>query len=194
MNFTPFGNPFPSTIPGIQQFTTTTAPLISTVATAATTINQDTAANRYHSSTVNMTHFNQPLPMTTLTATPSKFRHVVEEAAHADKYNGHLVASIGGNSGSGSSGGTNQPQQQQQQQYTSIPYSQQSTQVDDKRIVAASIAYPQNTIAATTVSAASTVGVGHIQQAQPQGEISQELCNALLQQQTTVDTKKGIFF
>lgn len=66
-----------------------------------------------------------------------------------------------------------------QQQYTTIPYSQPS---DDKRLIATAISYPQSTIATTT----STAPI----QTQQQEISQQDLCNAILQQQT-VDTKRG---
>ena len=148
MNFTPFGGPFPGTIPNIHQFNST-----GSLASSTPTI-QDTN-NRYHNSTINMTHFSQPL--SAATSVPSKFRP--EDINVDNKYNGHIVNS--------------------QQQYSSIPYSQPSA--EDKRLIAAAITYPQST--AVTTSSSAPV------QSQPQ-ELTQDLCNALLQQQS-VDTKRG---
>lgn len=62
-------------------------------------------------------------------------------------------------------------------QYT-VPYTQQST--DEKQRSLTTLSYPQATSLATTVTAA---------QSQPP-EISQDLCNAILQQQN--DAKRGI--
>lgn len=156
MNFTPFGGPFPGTIPSIHQFTSATGALASSTQTI-----QDTN-NRYHNSTVNMTHFNQPLAAAAAAASiPTKFRPDDTNTIE-NKYNGHIVST--------------------QQQYSSIPYSQQS---DDKRLIASAISYPQSTITSTSTSSTS----GPIQ-SQPPQEITQDLCNAILQQQT-VDTKRG---
>lgn len=216
MNFSPFGNTFPgtTTIPGLPQFTTTAAPQVSTVTSAAAvatitsqgaTQQEETASTsaRYQtqqqqsqqqsSANVSMTHFNQPaLPIatgTTVTAIHTKFRTSGDEP-QGDKYNGHLVTiETAGTSGA-----------QQQPQYGNIPtYTTQ--QADDKHLITAAIAYPQNTITASS-STAAAAGVAvtnttqqhqlHVQQQQVSGpqELTQDLCNAILQQQG-VDTKLG---
>lgn len=218
MNFSPFGNTFPgsTTIPGLPQFTTTAAPQVSTVTSAAataTTTSQGAAqqeetastSTRYQpqqqqpqqqqqsSANVSMTHFNQPaIPIATgatVTAIHAKFRTSGDES-QGDKYNGHLVTiETAGTSGA-----------QQQPQYGNIPtYTTQ--QADDKHLITAAIAYPQNTITASSSTAAAAVAVTntsqqhqlHVQQQQqvsgPQ-ELTQDLCNAILQQQG-VDTKLG---
>ncbi|XP_059608846.1 zinc finger protein 567-like isoform X2 [Phlebotomus argentipes] len=73
MNFSPFGGHFPGTIPGIHQFAASGA-LVST----STPDN----VNRYHSSNVNIPHFNQPhAPIL------SKFRP--DDVNNMNKYNGH---------------------------------------------------------------------------------------------------------
>ncbi|XP_054085051.1 zinc finger E-box-binding homeobox 1 isoform X3 [Zeugodacus cucurbitae] len=198
MNFSPFGNTFPgtTTIPGLPQFTTTAAPQVSTVTSAAAvagvtsqgaTQQDETASTsaRYQpqqqqqqqqsSANVSMTHFNQPaIPIatgTTVTALHAKFRTSGDEP-QGDKYNGHLVTiETAGTSGT-----------QQQPQY-------------------AAIAYPQNTITASSSTAAVGAAITntpqqqqlHVQQQQQQQvsapqELTQDLCNAILQQQG-VDTK-----
>uniref|UniRef100_A0A0K8VRP5 Uncharacterized protein n=1 Tax=Bactrocera latifrons TaxID=174628 RepID=A0A0K8VRP5_BACLA len=127
------------------------------------------------SANVSMTHFNQPaLPIaagTTVTAIHAKFRTSGDEP-QGDKYNGHLVTiETAGTSGA-----------QQEPQY-------------------AAIAYPQNTITASSSTTAAMAGIAvtnatqqhqlHVQQqvSGPQ-ELTQDLCNAILQQQG-VDTKLG---
>lgn len=73
MNFSPFGGHFPGTIPGIHQFAASGA-LVSTSA--------PDNVNRYHSSNVNIPHFNQPhAPIL------GKFRP--DDVNNMNKYNGH---------------------------------------------------------------------------------------------------------
>lgn len=141
MNFSPFGSHFPGTIPGIHQFTASGAALVS----SATSVTQDTV-NRYHSSNVNMAHFNQTHPPIL-----GKFRTEDNNTNNINKYNGH----------------TNQ---------YSVAYTQQSTDIKDQRTI---ISYPQTTSTTPTI----TTQVSQVP------EISQDLCNAILQQQT--DTKRG---
>lgn len=196
MNFAPFGSSFPGTITGLPQFTssgniqaTIVAPSQSTTGTLVndTSVVTNIVNLNYNAPTnTNMTsHFNQQQTLTsTATSIPTKFRN---DELLTEKYNGgqHLSATTA----------TNQQQQQQQQpqQYT-VSYNQPT---EDKRLVAASISYPtQNTI--TIASTGS-----NNQQPQTQ-EISQDLCNAILQQtqqqqinqqqqqqQQNVDSKRG---
>lgn len=160
MNFSPFGSPFPGSIPGIHQFAASGA--LSSSATSAqvhfaceiliisssspfyTIYHFQDTANRYHSTNVNMPHFNQShAPIL------SKFRSDDSINSNMNKYNGHA------------------------NQYTT-PYTQQSE--DNKRSITT---YPQSS--ATTTTTAQTTS-------QPP-EISQDLCNAILQQQN--DAKRG---
>lgn len=195
MNFAPFGSSFPGTITGIPQFTssgniqtTIVTPtqssgggaLVSDTSVVTNIVNLDYNAP---SNTNMANHFNQQT-LTSTTTIPTKFRN---DELLTEKYNGgqHL---------SSSTNSTNQ-QQQQQQQYT-VSYNQPS---EDKRLVAASITYPTQ----NTITIASTGSNNQQQQAQTQ-ELSQELCNAILQQsqqqqqinqqtsqQQNVDTKRG---
>jgi len=125
MNFTPFGNTFPGNIPGLPQFTTSTAPLVSTVTAAVTDVTvtatnnpqqqqqqQDAAgsSNRYQQQQQQVAHFGQA-SMTAGQGTSgnNKFRGGQEDGIQGDKYNGHLVASS-------QQQATAAQQQQQQQQ------------------------------------------------------------------------------
>lgn len=107
-------------------------------------LNSQDTTNRYHTTNVNMPHFNQ-----THAPILSKFRSDDSINSNMNKYNGH----------------TNQ--------YTT-PYTQQSE--DNKRSVTT---YPQSSVTTTTTA----------QTASQPPEISQDLCNAILQQQN--DAKRG---
>lgn len=182
MNFTPFGNTFPGNIPGLPQFTTSTAPLVSTVTAAVadvtvTTTNnpqqqqqqqqQDAAgpSNRYQQQQV--THFGQANLATGQSGSGNnKFRGGQEDALQGDKYNGHLVTAA------------QQQQQQQQTQYATVAYASATT-----------------TSAAADALQASTSGQQQQQQMQQQQvtapqELTQDLCNAILQQQGTLNQDK----
>lgn len=83
MNFSPFGGPFPASIPGIHQFA-------AGGALGAGTSGQD---NRYHNASVNMPHFNQShAPIL------SKFRTDDLVNSNMNKYNGHNNAASAANS------------------------------------------------------------------------------------------------
>lgn len=199
MNFAPFGSSFQGTITGLPQFsssgniqTTIVAPTQSSTLVSDTSVVTNIVNLNYNAPTnTNMTsHFNQQTLTSTTTNIPTKFRN---DELLTEKYNGGQHLSSTTNS-------TNQQQQQQPQQQYTVSYNQSS---EDKRLVAASITYPtQNTI--TIASTGS-----NNQQAQTQ-EISQDLCNAILQQtqqqqqqinqqqqqqqpnqQQNVDTKRG---
>lgn len=163
MNFSPFGSHFPGSIPGIHQFTASGAALVSSATSAVSATTQD-SVNRYHTSNVNMTHFNQPHPPIL-----GKFRGALDDtitspsnntSSNMNKYNGH----------SNQYGVTSYAQQQTTQDTsTSSP--------DKQRLVTSS--YPQTSTSLTTTQSAVP-------------EISQDLCNAILQQQN--DAKRGLPF
>lgn len=101
MNFSPFGGPFPASIPGIHQFA-------ASGALGSSASGQD--ANRYHSSSVNMPHFNQShAPIL------SKFRSDDIVNSNMNKYNGHNNTSSSANN-----------------QY-SVPYTTHQQSSDDKQ-------------------------------------------------------------
>jgi len=177
MNFTPFGNTFPGNIPGLPQFTTSTAPLVSTVTAAVTDVTvtgtnnpqqqqqQDAAgsSNRYQQQQQQVTHFGQATMTAGQGSSGNKFRGGQDDAIQGDKYNGHLVAS------------SQQQQQQQQQQQTQY----------------ATVAYASATATSAAADALQAGTSGQQQQQQqmqqqqvtaPQ-ELTQDLCNAILQQQ-----------
>lgn len=112
MNFSPFGGPFPASIPGIHQFAATGA-----LGSGGT--GQD--SNRYHSASVNMPHFNQ-----SHAAILSKFRSDEIVNSNMNKYNGHNNTSSSANN-QYSVPYTTQQQSSEDKQRPLTSYSQSTT-------------------------------------------------------------------
>lgn len=187
MNFSPFGGPFPASIPGIHQFAASgalnsTNPQVCTVPSRfrlGDDFNrfrlvsfQD--SNRYNASSanlVNIPHFNQShSPLL------SKFRSDGSSSGGGVGASGNMLNKYNGHSASNSIVNTSMSNDYSIPSYTQSNASaaHHHTNQDEKNHRLSSSSYHQS-------------NMSHQSQ---MPELTQDLCNALLNQQTNVDAKK----